>query len=130
MKLLTLNCHSWQEENQMYKMKYLAKIIYENNYDIISLQEVSQLINSKIAYKNVKEDNFVLLLNNELDKLGCKDYKFYFEISHIGYDIYEEGICILTKLPIIDKQSFIVSQSNSINSYKTRRIVKLTRCAS
>lgn len=126
MKLLTLNCHSWQEENQIYKIRYLAKTIYENNYDIIAFQEVSQLINSKIVYKNVKEDNFVLLLNNELKRLGCKDYKFYFDISHIGYDIYEEGICILTKLPIVDKQNFIVSQSSSIDSYKTRKIVKLT----
>ncbi|MGL4452748.1 MAG: endonuclease/exonuclease/phosphatase family protein, partial [Sarcina sp.] len=27
MKLLTLNCHSWQEENQIEKIKILAKAI-------------------------------------------------------------------------------------------------------
>ena len=27
MKLLTLNCHSWQEDNQLEKIKYLAKVI-------------------------------------------------------------------------------------------------------
>ena len=42
MKLLTLNCHSWQEENQIEKIKYLAKIIKEKQYDVIALQEVSQ----------------------------------------------------------------------------------------
>ena len=29
MKLLTLNCHSWMEENQLEKIKYLAEIINE-----------------------------------------------------------------------------------------------------
>ena len=45
MKLLTLNCHSWQEDNQIEKIKYLAKIIKEKQYDVIALQEVSQKIN-------------------------------------------------------------------------------------
>ena len=40
MKLLTLNCHSWQEDNQIEKIKYLAKIIKEKQYDVIALQEV------------------------------------------------------------------------------------------
>ena len=48
MKLLTLNCHSWQEDNQIEKIKYLAKIIKEKQYDVIALQEVSQKINSKL----------------------------------------------------------------------------------
>ena len=30
MKLLTLNCHSWQEDNQIEKIKYLAKIIKDS----------------------------------------------------------------------------------------------------
>ena len=40
MKLLTLNCHSWQEENQLEKIKYLAQIIKKNQYDVIALQEL------------------------------------------------------------------------------------------
>ena len=48
MKLLTLNCHSWQEENQIEKIKYLAKIIKEKQYDVIALQEVSQNIDSNV----------------------------------------------------------------------------------
>ncbi|MDZ5034803.1 endonuclease, partial [Clostridium perfringens] len=48
MRLLTLNCHSWMEEDQVEKIKYLAKIIKENQYDVIALQEVSQSIKEDI----------------------------------------------------------------------------------
>lgn len=126
MKLLTLNCHSWQEKQQLEKIKYIAKTIYENNYDVIALQEVSQLIDSNLVYDNIKESNFALLLDKELKQLGCNNYSFYFDISHIGYDIYEEGLCIFTKHPIKSKKSFVVSKNKSINSYKTRKIVKIT----
>lgn len=47
MKLLTLNCHSWQEENQIEKIQYLAKVIQEEEYDVIALQEVSQSIQAE-----------------------------------------------------------------------------------
>lgn len=62
MKLLTLNCHSWQEENQLQKIKYLAEIINEKKYDVIALQEVSQSIEAPYIYENIKEDNFAFIL--------------------------------------------------------------------
>ena len=58
MKLLTLNCHSWQEENQIEKIKYLASVIKEEQYDVIALQEVSQRIDSRSVDSKIKEDNF------------------------------------------------------------------------
>ena len=66
MKFLTLNCHSWQEENQLDKIKYLAQVISEKNYDVIALQEVSQSIDSKTIEGNIREDNFAVLLKKEL----------------------------------------------------------------
>ena len=125
MKILTLNCHSWQEENQIEKISYIAKVINEKDYDVIAFQEVSQLIYSDIAYNNVRVSNFALLLQDELRKLGNESYKFYWDVSHIGYDIYEEGLCLMTKLPIIKKESFNISRSEDIKFWKTRKIVKL-----
>ena len=58
MKLLTLNCHSWIEENQLEKIKYLTQVIKEKQYDIIALQEVSQSIEKNIVSEDIKEDNF------------------------------------------------------------------------
>ncbi len=46
MKLLTINVHSWLEENQLEKLNILAKTIVEKKYDVVAMQEVNQLINS------------------------------------------------------------------------------------
>ncbi|NFH89999.1 endonuclease [Clostridium botulinum] len=125
MKLLTLNCHSWQEENQIDKIKYLAKTIAENDYDAIALQEVSQSINSNVIKSNLKYDNFAVLLKSELDKYNT-NYNFFWDFSHIGYEKYEEGLAIFTKHNIVDEKSFFISKANDIEYWKTRRIVKLT----
>lgn len=123
MKLLSLNCHSWLEENQLDKIKYLAKTIQEKSYDVIALQEVSQSISEIVIEENIKKDNYGLVLLDELSKLGVKDYQLVWDFSHIGYDIYEEGLAILTKHPIIKKYSFFVSKSKDTDYWKTRKIV-------
>ena len=83
MKLLTLNCHSWQEENQMHKIKYLAEVINNKDYDVVALQEVSQLIESEVIEYPIKKDNFAILLKQELDNYNKDKYSFYWDFSHI-----------------------------------------------
>ena len=62
MKLLTINVHSWLEENQLEKLNILAKTIVEKKYDVVAMQEVNQLINSADVHDGIKEDNFGKLL--------------------------------------------------------------------
>lgn len=126
MKLLTLNCHSWMEENQVEKIKYLAKVIKENQYDVIALQEVSQSIEKNIIKDNIKEDNFVYLLNEELKKIEEFNYNYIWDFSHIGYDIYEEGLAILTKHKIESSEAFYITKSIDKTFYKSRKIIKCT----
>ncbi|GAB3049221.1 endonuclease/exonuclease/phosphatase family protein [Virgibacillus ainsalahensis] len=125
MKLLTLNCHSWQEENQWEKMDTLAGVIHEQSYDVIALQEVSQSITAENTDGNVKTDNFVLLLIQKLKELGSA-YDYTWDFSHIGYDRFEEGVALLTKHPIIYRESFFVSRSEDTSFWKTRKVVGLT----
>lgn len=124
MKLLTLNCHSWQEENQLDKIKYLAKVISEKNYDVVALQEVSQSIDCKIIDGILKEDNFIVLLKEELNKFTKSNYEFYWDFSHIGYDIYEEGLAIMTRHKFINSESFFITKSTDRTYWKTRKIIK------
>ncbi|MCB2300497.1 endonuclease/exonuclease/phosphatase family protein [Clostridium tagluense] len=125
MKLLTLNCHSWMEENQYEKIKIIANTIKEKKYDVIALQEVSQSINENLAYDNIKKDNFALILLKELEKLGCKEYAMLWGFSHIGYDIYEEGVSIITKHKIEKggARSIFISNSKNREFWKTRVVV-------
>lgn len=125
MKLMTLNCHSWQEENQKEKIKYLAKVIVKEKYDVIALQEVSQLKSSNKIKGNIKEDNFIYLLLWELEKLNEK-YDYRWEFNHIGYDIYEEGIGILFKGNIKEKYGDFIGKTKDTNFWKTRKFAMVS----
>jgi len=122
MKLLTLNCHSWQEDNQHEKIKALAETIAEGGYDVIALQEVSQHLDSPFAYSAIREDNFALVLVEELRKMGAEDYRFTWDFAHIGYGVYEEGLAILTKHKIEEEYSFFISRGHDQSYWKTRKI--------
>lgn len=123
MKLLTLNCHSWQEDNQLEKIKILAETIAAGGYDVIALQEVSQRVDSPLVNGAIREDNFALVLVEELRKLGAADYSFTWDFAHIGYEVYEEGMAILTKHRIEEEYSFFVSRGQDQSYWKTRKII-------
>lgn len=123
MKLLTLNCHSWQEENQLEKIHHLASVIKERLYDVIALQEVSQPIDGEYIDKNLKKGNYALVLVDELKKLGVTGYSVVWGFSHLGYEGYEEGLALLTRHPIKEQDSFFVSKSTNTSYWKTRKIV-------
>ncbi|WP_050180593.1 endonuclease/exonuclease/phosphatase family protein [Domibacillus robiginosus] len=117
MKLLTLNCHSWQEQNPFEKLTELAETIAEKSYDVVALQEVSQSQEAGHA-------NYAELLVQKLHMLGATDYTFVWDICHFGYNIYEEGVAIVTKHPVKSHSSFFITDHHDIHNWKTRKIVK------
>ena len=124
MKLLTLNVHAWQEENQMEKLEMLARDIASERYDVIALQEVMQSIDSPIVRDNIKKDNYALVLLELVRKLGVEDYDFVWDMAHYGYVTYEEGLAIISRHPITSHRSFFVSDLQDMHNWKTRKIVK------
>lgn len=134
MKIMTLNTHSWLEANPYEKLQQLANKICEEDYDVIALQEVNQQITTQTVddevLKNfcsvkdqtlIHEDNFVYCLIQLLAKQG-KDYYWSWEMSHIGYDMYEEGNALLSKTPLIS-QAMMVSETKAKEDYHTRKIL-------
>lgn len=131
MKLFTLNTHSWLEENQLDKLNTLAKKIYQEQYDIIALQEVNQLKDSKIIYDlhnfkpsnnqyDIKQDNFALYLINLLKDKYNTNYYWCWAYNHQGYDKYDEGVAILSKHPINKVNNFPFSIATDPLDYRTR----------
>lgn len=129
MKILTLNTHSWLEKNQKEKFNIFVDNILKEKYDIIFLQEVNQSISAnKIERKDkkivelarLKENNFGLLLKDELKSKGL-NYYYTWDSTHIGYDIYDEGIAILSLNPILEVKSKIISSSVEYKSIETRK---------
>ena len=68
MKLLTLNTHSWLEENQLEKLDILCEAIITEDYDLISLQEVNQTIKSETIDPSHLQDYQASTFNNQIKK--------------------------------------------------------------
>lgn len=110
----------------------LANKIIRENYDLVSLQEVNQLIASPLAkvdkyfqptteQQAIHQDNFLFCLTERLKELGSY-YYWSWSYNHVGYDVYHEGIGLLSKTPM-EVESRLVSESFDPSDYHTRRIV-------
>lgn len=133
MKWLTLNVHSWIEEDTERKMDILARYILSNDLDGISLQEVNQrrdalveeqphyFIPSKQDNTPIKQDNYALYLVKRLAALGV-NYYWSWTYSHVGYGIYEEGVAILSKTPL-QPEAVLVSSVNEKEDVKRRMML-------
>lgn len=127
MKVLTLNTHSWHEEKQLDKIKHLAQVIKENDYDIIALQEVNQMVAAKFLADGIlREDNYMLVLLQELEKIGAPKYYSYWNQSKVVRNSFEEGSCILSKYPIEETECFTVSKVTDPDALKKRNIMRVT----
>lgn len=135
MKVLTINVHGWLEENSYKKIKILAEVIAKNDYEIIALQEVNQLmVNEETSHpffiksKNednlipLKKQNYAVILIKELEKLG-KKYHWSWSANHIGYNKYDEGLSILSKSKQLT-ETITVSEKADYDTIATRNVMK------
>lgn len=126
MKLLTINVHAWLEENSEEKIEILARTIAERDYDVIALQEVNQSIIAPYITRDLKVDNYGLKVLEHLENLVGPRYSYYWSNSHIGYDQYDEGIAILTKLPVYEVDAFYCSRHRTLDSILSRKVLGVT----
>lgn len=135
MKLLTLNTHSLIEKNYEEKLKHFIDAVLKEQPEIIALQEVNQNIKAKKADENLlnnyvqadskvvlKEDNHVMRIANMLEAKGTV-YKWSWIPIKLGYDIYEEGIAIMSKYPITEIKEFYISKCKDFYNWKSRKVL-------
>ena len=126
MKILTVNVHAWLEENQMEKIDILAKTIAEKQYDVIAMQEVNQLMNNKIIFDDIREENYAWVLLETLQKYTDTDYYLHWSNSHIGFGKYNEGVAVITRHKIKAEDEFYCTFAQSVRTISARRIVSIT----
>lgn len=135
MKILTLNTHSWMEDNPLEKLEALSENIAQQKFDVIALQEVNQtMAKAPVSRKDlrryveteatvrIKSDNFAFLLVQSLRAKGL-DYYWTWVPSHIGYDTFDEGLALLSRKPIDDTRSFFASKSKDFYEIKARKVL-------
>lgn len=131
MKLLTLNTHSWQEDDQLEKLDILATAIIDHRFDVIALQEVNQLMASPklckkfIGNAEIAEDNYAYLLQQLLAKHG-HHYELTWDYVHQSYGKYQEGLAFLTKASVLAHQTIDLNENYDEGFWKHRRAVKIS----
>ncbi len=131
-KVLSLNTHSWMEKDPEDKLLQLANAIATENYDIVCLQEINQLICSAPAettenyipatqVPKIATGNFALELVSLLKARGIT-YHWSWAYNHIGYSKFHEGVAILSKQPLIP-HAVLVSAMDSELDHHTRRVL-------
>lgn len=130
MKLLTLNTHSFVEEEYERKRALFVRGILQEKPDVIALQEVNQSRNAKrvevpgagiVADRGIslRLDNHVYRVAEELENQGLSYYWVWLPMK-IGYDKYDEGLAVLSRFPIEDWQCVRISDSDSYENFRTR----------
>lgn len=116
LKVMILNLHCYQEDNQDYKFSQIAKAINELDVDIVCLQEVAELWNDGQGDWNT---NSAKIINDRLNP----PYHLYTDWAHLGFDKYREGVAILSRYPMLKRDSKYVSNSHSAYSIHSRKVV-------
>lgn len=116
LKVLTLNLHCCQEENQDAKLSTIARAIVDLNADIVCLQEVAEPWNDGKGDWNANTANLIR------ERMG-RPYHLHLDWSHRGFDRYRESLAILSRHPFAWTDSTYVSSVRDFRSINARKIV-------
>ncbi len=128
--VMTLNLHTYQEADQNKKFSQIVEAIQDLTPDLIAFQECAQHKNASIVEKNhsgsiIKADNMALIIKNKLKEKGL-NYDYYWDWSHYAWDEWEEGCAVLTRHKMITGRSKYITQEQTTDSWKSRKIVMIT----
>ncbi|MGD0959582.1 MAG: endonuclease/exonuclease/phosphatase family protein [Methylomonas sp.] len=116
LKVMILNLHCRQEEQQDDKFTLIAKAIDEQMADVVCLQEVSEFWNEG---RGDWPSNAANIINQRLRQ----PFYLYTDWSHLGFDQYREGVAILSRFPLLNTQARYVSESHDAYSIHSRKVV-------
>ena len=116
LKVMILNLHCYQEDDQDYKLSQIAKAIDELDVDIVCLQEVAENWNDG---RGDWESNSARIINSRLKS----PYQLVTDWSHLGFNRYREGVAILSRHTIERHEGRYVSRSHDPFSIHARKVV-------
>lgn len=115
-KILTLNLHCYQEENQDAKFSQIARAINDLDIDVVCLQEVAE------PWANGNGDwnsNAAKIIRDRLNQY----YHLHTDWSHLGFDRYREGVAVLSRHGFLATDAGYVSTSADVYSINSRKVV-------
>jgi len=121
--VLTLNLHTYQETNQLDKLNIIADFIANNDIDFVAFQECAQNKSANVVSDILKTDNMALLICQRIKNEHNKDYNFVWNWSHHGWEVWEEGVAIMSKHKILETDNKYISTKNNIYDIESRKII-------
>lgn len=132
-KVLTLNLHTYQEEVHTKELDFysaykeqihskIASFIEKEEIDFILFQEVGQHKDEVIVEPSlcfIKKYNAM----KEILDLCHTNYYFSYDFAHYGWNIWEEGVGIVSKVPFSQTQSLYVSKSKDLENFQSRKLI-------
>jgi len=121
--ILTVNLHTYQEARQNEKFNMLADVIGKMDVDFICFQECAQNRYAVITEGIIREDNMALIISERIKRKYNTDYHFVWNWSHYGWNVWEEGVAVLSKYPVIQSEDRYVSSNTSTGSITSRKVI-------
>ena len=121
--ILTINLHTYQEDQQNEKLNMLMEVIGKMDVDFIALQECAQHKSATITEGIIREDNMALVIANSLKDKYNIEYNFVWDWAHYGWSVWEEGVAVLSKHPLINSEDKYVSTNTSNNNITSRKVI-------
>ncbi|GEM_PF-6121191 len=138
--ILTLNLHTWQEEDAHEKLNRVADLIARLNLEVVVFQECGQHQEAvpgqtTAAAWQAPEDtlfqdepgglegNAAWLVQERLQRVHGLRYFFVWSWAHIGFGEYQEGSAVLTRWPITSVGRAVVSAEKDPSSPSRRQLV-------
>ncbi|MEI7500219.1 MAG: endonuclease/exonuclease/phosphatase family protein [Bacteroidota bacterium] len=121
--VLTINLHTYQEEQQNEKFNMITDVIGKMDIDFIAFQECAQNSYAAIIEGIIREDNMALLISERIKKKYNANYNFVWNWSHYGWNIWEEGVAVLSKHPVIHSEDRYVSSYTGTGNITSRKVI-------
>jgi maltose 6'-phosphate phosphatase len=121
--VLTLNLHTYQESRQNEKLNMITDLIGKMDVDFICFQECGQSRYAAFSSGIIREDNMALLLSARIRSEYQSDYGFVWGWAHYGWNVYEEGVAVMTKYPILHSADRYISTNTSTGSITSRKVI-------
>lgn len=126
-RLMTLNLHCFAEEDIPNKQEIIVETILSKKPDVICLQEVAQSRSEDdLSRRNIHQDNYGFRLVEEVQKRANIKYYFYYKSIKRSFDIYDEGVAILSLKPLREEEVKVISKTNDYDNWKKREILAYT----
>lgn len=129
---MTVNLHSYIEKDCEKKLEIFTDALFRLQPDIIAMQEVNQHSSCEILTADedyitcfgipLKKDNYGLRVAEALIGKGVY-YNFVWLGIKKGFEVFDEGLCFLSKKPLKGKTAFLISSTNNDLNWKKRMVL-------